>query len=85
MAEINISGRKKKVASRKPAAVYSRVSKKKVPARSPTVAKHKVKRGDTLTGIASRYGVSMRDIVKHNRMRDKEVRIGQVIRIPDSD
>ncbi|MCM2448074.1 MULTISPECIES: N-acetylmuramoyl-L-alanine amidase AmiB [Rahnella] len=47
-------------------------------------AKHKVKRGDTLSAIASKYGVSMNDIRTANHMKSGEVQLGQTLTIPQS-
>jgi membrane-bound lytic murein transglycosylase D len=43
---------------------------------------HRVTRGQTLSGIASRYGVSMADIRAANGLKGTRVRIGQVLTIP---
>ncbi|HNJ43444.1 MAG TPA: LysM domain-containing protein [Acidobacteriota bacterium] len=44
---------------------------------------HKVRRGETLAGVASRYGVSIQEVAQHNRMSSKaELRNGQVIKVP---
>ncbi|MEZ4814014.1 MAG: LysM peptidoglycan-binding domain-containing protein [Bdellovibrionota bacterium] len=66
------SSRSRKVASRK--------SKKK----SPALISHRVRRGDTLSEIADRYGVSMRDILKYNRLPGRVVKVGQNIKIPNT-
>ncbi|WP_246051638.1 lytic transglycosylase domain-containing protein [Panacagrimonas perspica] len=42
---------------------------------------HKVKRGDTLSKIASRYGVTQASIRNNNRVGKKGVRAGQVLKI----
>lgn len=47
-------------------------------------AKHKVVRGDTLSAIASKYGVSMSDIRTANHMKSGEVQLGQTLTIPQS-
>ncbi|MGY2798274.1 N-acetylmuramoyl-L-alanine amidase [Ewingella americana] len=47
-------------------------------------AKHKVTRGDTLSAIASKYGVSMNDIKTANHMKSGEVQLGQTLTIPQS-
>ncbi|AVF36088.1 N-acetylmuramoyl-L-alanine amidase AmiB [Rahnella sikkimica] len=47
-------------------------------------AKHTVKRGDTLSAIASKYGVSMNDIKTANHMKSGEVQLGQTLTIPQS-
>ena len=44
--------------------------------------RHVIERGDTLSGIASRYGVSINDLRKVNALRRDVIRIGQVLRIP---
>jgi LysM repeat protein len=52
---------------------------------TPTV-KHKVRRGETLSGIASRYSVSVSDITAANSIRNRNsIRIGQVLTIPGGD
>ena len=43
---------------------------------------HTVASGDSLSGIAARYGVSMKQLQQHNNLRDTNVRIGQTIKIP---
>lgn len=52
---------------------------------TPTV-KHKVRRGETLSGIASRYSVSVSEITSANSIRNRNrIRIGQVLTIPGGD
>lgn len=46
---------------------------------------HVIKRGETLSGIASHYNVSPRTLRVTNRLKDDGVRIGQVLQIPRSD
>ncbi|PTR33283.1 N-acetylmuramoyl-L-alanine amidase [Luteibacter sp. OK325] len=43
---------------------------------------HRVNRGETLTGIASQYGVSVGALKMANKMNDDNVRIGAVMVIP---
>lgn len=43
---------------------------------------HKVRSGDTLSGIASRYRSSTRDIQQANGLRSSMIRIGQVLKVP---
>lgn len=45
---------------------------------------HKVVAGDTLSRIASLYGVSIGAIQRHNKMKNATVKIGQTIKIPTS-
>lgn len=44
--------------------------------------RYTISRGDTLSDIASRYGISTRRIKEANGMRNDVIRIGQVITIP---
>lgn len=46
--------------------------------------KHVITYGDTLSGIASQYGVSMKKIQAVNGLPDQQVRVGQVLSIPTS-
>jgi N-acetylmuramoyl-L-alanine amidase len=46
--------------------------------------KHVISNGETLSGIAHQYGVSMRDLRHANGMEDGKVKIGQVLQIPRS-
>lgn len=43
---------------------------------------HRVKRRETLAGIAMRYGVSARNIQKANGLRNRRVKVGQMLVIP---
>jgi N-acetylmuramoyl-L-alanine amidase len=43
-----------------------------------------VARGDTLSGIASRYNTSVPALRRHNGLRNDRIRVGQVIAIPGS-
>lgn len=43
---------------------------------------HKVKRGDTLSGIALKYRTSVKAIVKANKLRNNNVMLGQTLKIP---
>jgi len=60
----------------------------KVKARSVPVpkriVKYKVVRGDSLSGIADRHGVSLSSLKAENRLSSNTIRIGQVLRIPAS-
>jgi N-acetylmuramoyl-L-alanine amidase len=46
--------------------------------------RHRVHRGDTLSGIAKSYGVSVREIQQANDLRSSSVRAGQTLIIPRS-
>lgn len=43
---------------------------------------HTIVSGDTLSGIAARYGVSTHSIARINNMKDTQVRLGQTLKIP---
>lgn len=45
---------------------------------------HKVKRGDTLSEIAERYGTTMNKIMRANSLRSRTVRLGQSLKIPST-
>jgi membrane-bound lytic murein transglycosylase D len=45
---------------------------------------HRVAKGQTLSQLASRYGVSVREIQRANGLRGSNVRVGQVLKIPAS-
>jgi len=44
--------------------------------------KHKISSGDTLSGLAERYQVSMTDIKTANGLKSDRLRVGRVLRIP---
>jgi len=44
--------------------------------------KHVIARGDTLSGIAYRYNVSLRNLRSANGLRNDRIRVGQVLSIP---
>ena len=48
-------------------------------------ARHKVRRGESVGGIAKRYGTNVRSIMSANNLRSAHtIRIGQVLKIPSS-
>lgn len=51
---------------------------------SGTPVQHVIVRGETLSGIASRYRVSLRDLRRYNGIKGDRIRIGQVLSIPGS-
>lgn len=54
-------------------------------ARAQAPKRHIIRRGDTLSHIAQRYGVSMRAIRTVNRLRGDRLLVGKVLRIPGRD
>lgn len=49
---------------------------------APKYVRHKVSRGENLTRLAAQYQVSMNDLRELNKLRDDNVMIGQVLKIP---
>lgn len=70
--------------TRTSAATGASASTAKVSKAAKKPSKHKVQRGDTLSAIASKYGVSMADIKTANHMKSGEVQLGQTLTIPQS-
>ncbi|HED0392607.1 TPA: N-acetylmuramoyl-L-alanine amidase AmiB [Yersinia enterocolitica] len=64
------------------AAAPKAVAKAKLSKSQPV--KHQVKRGDTLSAIAARYGVSMSEIERANKIKSGNVQLGQTLTIPQS-
>ena len=49
-----------------------------------TVADYKIKRGDTLIGLANRYGVDTGKLAEMNDIQtNTQLRIGEVIKVPN--
>lgn len=49
---------------------------------APVIAEHVIKRGDTLSEIATRYRVSIALLKKFNRINGNNIHVGQRLRIP---
>lgn len=43
--------------------------------------RHKIKRGETLSAVARRYGTSTKSIMKINRLKSSRIKIGQIIKV----
>ncbi len=56
--------------------------KLKVAGSASLVKKHVVKKGEALSTIAEKYGVSLRDLMKSNGLKNSRIRINQVLEIP---
>lgn len=46
--------------------------------------RHKVKNGESLGGLAAKYDVKMSDIIALNKLKRRELWIGETIKIPDN-
>ncbi len=46
---------------------------------TPTSDKYKVRKGDTLTEIAQRFGMSVRELMDTNNLRNSAIRAGQIL------
>lgn len=48
-------------------------------------ARHQIRSGETLSGIANRYRVNLASLMQYNGLKDDDmIRVGQVLRIPNS-
>ena len=54
------------------------------PEANGTVRTVTVARGDTLSEIARRYDVSVRDLRSMNSLSSSTIRVGQVLKLPES-
>lgn len=43
--------------------------------------KHKIKRGETLSAVARKYGTSTASLMKMNRLKSSRIKIGQIIKV----
>ena len=81
-ADVKKNSKDRALASTRNSKVSRNASKGK--SKAPSLASHRVRRGDTLTGIAKKYGVSSGAIVRQNKLRDRGVKVGQVLKIPNN-
>jgi N-acetylmuramoyl-L-alanine amidase len=66
----------------RPAATLAAASSAPRRAGDATARQHVIRRGDTLSGIAVRYNVSLRSLRTANSLRSDRVMVGQTLRIP---
>jgi LysM repeat protein len=56
--------------------------KPKPKTKTPTVVRHTVKRGETLSVIAKRYRTTVSKIQQSNSIKGTVIRVGQILKIP---
>ena len=52
--------------------------------KSPRLLKYRVRRGDTLSGIAKKFGTRSATLVKVNGLRSNLIRVGETLKVPTS-
>jgi membrane-bound lytic murein transglycosylase D len=50
----------------------------------PVEQTHKVKKGDTLSKIAQRYGTTQKELMRYNKLQSSKIKINQLLKIPGS-
>lgn len=68
-----------------PVPVVKASPKSKSPAASPSKVveqTHKVKKGETLSTIAQKFGTSAKELMHYNKLRSSKIRVNQVLKIP---
>lgn len=53
------------------------------PTAKPAEQIHTVRRGESLSGLAKKYGLPMSVLRSHNRLKSDNIQIGQKLRIPN--
>ena len=63
----------------------TRIASQPTPSKDgPGSIRHVVRNGESLSGLAQRYGVSKRKLLDHNSLKSEQLLIGQVLYIPAS-
>lgn len=75
-----LRGSKIMVGQRLQVAAVSKAAPQKL-SKASSIRTHKVRRGDTLSGIAKRYRVSMPELKSWNRLRSTNVMVGQRLKV----
>ena len=77
------AGQKLKLPVRDIAGPPASVAERSVPAPIPADGLYRVRRGDTLSGIARRFGLSVQDLADANGIRSaNRIAVGQVLQLP---
>ncbi|MCX6142204.1 MAG: LysM peptidoglycan-binding domain-containing protein [Ignavibacteriales bacterium] len=61
------------------------VTPKKPAAKTRTVEQtHKVKKGETLSAIAQKYGTTLKELMHYNKLHSSKIKVSQILKIPGS-
>ncbi|MDP4589775.1 MAG: LysM peptidoglycan-binding domain-containing protein, partial [Burkholderiaceae bacterium] len=66
-----------------PGSVLKSVATSSSTAKKPSSGKYRVRKGDTLSGIARKYNVGVKTLMASNNLKSSRLKIGQTIRIPN--
>ncbi len=80
-AEVNAKQESKSKLGLKPMLEPKEPAPAKVKAAEQT---HKVKKGETLSEIAQKFGTSIKELKQYNSLRSSKIKVNQVLRIPGS-
>lgn len=66
-----------------PGSVLNSVATSSSTANKPSSGKYRVRKGDTLSGIARKYNVGVKTLMASNNLKSSKLKVGQTIRIPN--
>jgi membrane-bound lytic murein transglycosylase D len=66
-----------------PGSVLKSVAASSSTSKKPSSGKYRVRKGDTLSGIARKYNVGVKTLMASNNLKSSSLKIGQTIRIPN--
>jgi membrane-bound lytic murein transglycosylase D len=58
--------------------------KKATPKERAVEQTHKVKRGETLSAIAQKYGTTPKELMQYNKLHSSKIKVNQILKIPGS-
>ena len=59
--------------------------KQSAPAKNKTAEQtHKVKKGETLSVIAQKFGTSIKELKQYNSLHSSKIKVNQILKIPGS-